>query len=674
MSLQSAMGQFNVGTRIYAGFLVVLALLAVVAGVSYNGIGRIDDGFDDYASISDNTALNLTIDRNFTGLRRNMQGFATTGRESFAKRAGELEVRLEKDVGQSIEQTRNQERLANLKRIKELLAQYRTNRLKVVELRTKGDKILNEVAVPAGDEMAKLLGDLADKTEASRGWESGTPVRRVEVQVMRARLSVLRFVTSGDPKLVDVVKENIAASKKVLAATISSEESDFNRKVLETVQALLPKYEGAFSEMSAAILERSKIVDEVNAAIGGEIAKLLEATVASQRKAMDENFVETNALITDTKGLATTTSVVAAVAGLLAAWLIASGITGPVRAMTEAMTRLAGGDKTVSIPATGNRDEIGDMAKAVQVFKDNAIKVDRMAAEAEEQKKRAEIEKKKAMNDLADNFEASVKGIVNGVSSAATEMQATAQSMSAISEETSRQATTVAAAAEQASANVQTVSAAAEELSSSISEISRQVNQAARVSRSAMDEARRTDEMVQGLATAADRIGEVVKLINDIASQTNLLALNATIEAARAGDAGKGFAVVANEVKSLANQTGRATEEISQQIGAVQNATKDAVAAIQGITGTISEVSEISSNIASAVEEQGAATKEIARNVDQAAVGTQEVSKNISGVTSASEEAGQSANEVLGAAGELSRQSEHLRKEVDSFIGRIRAA
>ena len=274
---------------------------------------------------------------------------------------------------------------------------------------------------------------------------------------------------------------------------------------------------------------------------------------------------------------------------------------------------------------------------------------------------------------LADNFEANIKAIVETVSSSSTELQGSAQSMSSTAEETSRQATAVAAASEEASTNVQTVASAAEELSKSVEEVGRQVGQSNKIAQSAVEEAQKTNEKVQGLAEAAQKIGEVVNLINDIASQTNLLALNATIEAARAGEAGKGFAVVASEVKSLANQTAKATEEIAAQIGAIQSATADAVSAIQGIGSTIGEISEIATTITEAVQQQGSATTEIAANVNQAASGTQEVSQNISGVTQAASETGEAATQVLAAANELSQQSEMLRDQVDSFLVEIRA-
>ena len=275
--------------------------------------------------------------------------------------------------------------------------------------------------------------------------------------------------------------------------------------------------------------------------------------------------------------------------------------------------------------------------------------------------------------EMADNFESNVKTVVESVASASTEMEMSARTLSATAEEASSQSTAVAAASEEASTNVQTVAAAAEQLAQSVEEVGRQVQQSSTIASNAVSEAQKTNEEVEGLATAAEKIGEVVGLINDIASQTNLLALNATIEAARAGDAGKGFAVVATEVKSLADQTATATEDISSQISAIQSATENAVKAIKGISGTIGELSEISSAIASAVEEQSAATREIAQSVEQAAAGTADVSQNITGVTSGAQQTGDASAQVLEAASELSKQAETLRSQVDGFLVEVRS-
>ncbi|MBF0373180.1 MAG: methyl-accepting chemotaxis protein [Alphaproteobacteria bacterium] len=320
------------------------------------------------------------------------------------------------------------------------------------------------------------------------------------------------------------------------------------------------------------------------------------------------------------------------------------------------------------------RDEFGVIAKALGQFHENLLEVDRLAAEQERIKARAGEERHRILMGLAEEMEQRVGSVVHTVSAAATQMRSTAEAMSGTAHQTSTRAMAVASAAEQASGNVQTVAAAAEELSSSIREIARQVAQSSQVSRGAAEEATLANDRVKGLAGSAQRIGEVVNLINDIAAQTNLLALNATIEAARAGEAGKGFAVVANEVKHLANQTAKATDEIAQQIAGVQSESESAVKAIASIAGTVARLNEIAGAIASAVEQQNAATQEIARNVQQASAGTNEVSANIASVNEAAAESGEAANQVLDAAGDLSRQAEFLDTQVQKVVEHLRAA
>ncbi|MGC2856137.1 methyl-accepting chemotaxis protein [Novispirillum sp. DQ9] len=515
----------------------------------------------------------------------------------------------------------------------------------------------------------------------------GAQLRREAVAMNRGEF---RIAVEPTEEQIRVVSGQIDESRVRLEDMLRKARATATDAQVGQLQAV----DTAYAAYRASLEATLKVAREHGAAVTmSEAQRLIQAEARSSRAAAIalEEALTAYADYADRKaarlsqeasaaGSAASTLMIAVAAlgvvgGLGIGWSLATfGVSRPIRAAVACLKRLASGDTAVDVYGVGRGDEIGQIAEAMETFKANLIHTREMEAEAERQKAKAAADQKAALNRMADSFEANVRGVVEAVSSASLQMKGSAQSMSAIAEEATRQATAVSAASEQASANVQTVASASEELAASVDEIGRQVTEAARIASQAVDEAEHNREIVQGLAGAADRIGEVIGLITDIASQTNLLALNATIEAARAGDAGKGFAVVANEVKALANQTARATDDIRQQITSVQGATQEAVRAIDMVTKTIARISEISQGIASAVEEQNAATREIARNVEEAAVGTQEVSSNIVGVTEAAGSAGSTAHEVEQAADSLSQQSGVLTREVDRFIATVRQA
>jgi methyl-accepting chemotaxis protein len=410
-----------------------------------------------------------------------------------------------------------------------------------------------------------------------------------------------------------------------------------------------------FSQSTAAIDE----VIALSALASQEAARLAEAAQRSSLQTLVLN------------GFLMAFSLLLAVATL---WMVISRIIRSLGQMTAAMSELAGGQTSVVVPCSDRRDEMGSMARALLVFKENAVRVQTMQAEREALEKTARQEKIAEMARLADAFEGTVGEIIETVTAASTQLEASAGTVTTTAVRAQELATMVAAASEEASTNVQSVASASEQMASSVNEISRQVQASSKIAGEAVEQARKTHDRVNDLSSAANRIGDVVELINTVAGQTNLLALNATIEAARAGEAGRGFAVVASEVKALAEQTAKATEEIRKQISDIQNATQDSVHAIEEIGVTIGRISEISSTIASAVEEQGAATQEVARNVQQAALGTQQVASNITDVQRGATETGAASSQMLTSAQSLSSESGRLKREVGKFLDTVRAA
>ncbi|MGE5514677.1 MAG: methyl-accepting chemotaxis protein [Bacteroidota bacterium] len=537
---------------------------------------------------------------------------------------------------------------------------------------------LNEFSIPrriAGGFALVLILLVVVAILGGRGMDSGRVAIDVYSDVAEAALQIKdadarfeelrRHVISGD---YDKTDDTLRQIEKIIVETAPVAGTPELTASLKSVTPILERYRATLNQLRAGQGQMGELI-----AVGNTAQQRIDDIEDKQLTFLRGMEEDAKTLAVRSEWADGLISAAALAFGTLVAWIIGAGIARPLKAMTSAMRTLADGDLETVIPTANGKDEVAAMAEALEVFKTNSHR--RLELEAAS---RAEAERRTRRQDKVDQlttaFDARATQLVRTAADTASGLSNTATGMSAAADQTSRQATAVAAAATQASTNVETVAAAAEELAASIGEIGRQVSHSNEISRRAADEAKRTDGDVQELATTVSRIGEVVSLINDIASQTNLLALNATIEAARAGEAGKGFAVVANEVKSLANQTARATEEIGTQINAVQNQTKTVVDAIRSIGAVIDEVSSIAQAIAAAVEQQSAATQEIARNVEQAAAGTSEVSTTIAGVQQAAGETGAAAGTVLDAARLLANQASELRQTVDQFLADVKGA
>lgn len=470
----------------------------------------------------------------------------------------------------------------------------------------------------------------------------------------------IEALESGAQQLIAMADNS---DKKSLATTIESQIGPLAQGIeVDLVQLI---------ESNASLEDFAKIddiIDEFGEGMDEALATFEGLSVADGETAIEH--VQSSLMFASNGSLIAYVMSLIVVGGSL--FFIGKSIISPINSMTNSMSHLAKGDTSVDIPAQDNNDEIGQMAQAVQVFKDNAIERIRLEEEQATAKERTERENRESRNQLANQFETSIGTVVTALTQASGEMKSSVVSMVEATKSADEKADNVSTASGAASQNVETVAAAAEELTASISEIARQVGRASEIAGRAVDQAEVTNDQVRDLAQAANKIGEVVSLITDIAEQTNLLALNATIEAARAGEAGKGFAVVASEVKNLANQTAKATDDISSQVGDIQKATEQAVGAINDIGETIREIDEIGTTVSVAMEEQGIATQEIASNVEQASGATRGVSENIGGVKVAIGEAGQRASTVLSASEVVAEQSDGLKLEIDRFLADIR--
>jgi methyl-accepting chemotaxis protein len=662
---------FRIRGRLYGGFAILLVFCAGLAGFAVMQLTALRDQVDLLGLQSSNAIRASEIATELQAIRRGILRYTFDQDEASFAESDKRLAHVAELLDQAVATTRSEERKAAYRIAVKDIADLKNKRAEL------GDTVKQMLAgrnllFVEGDKMA---ADVQKFVEAAAGTPFAHDANMLESKVLLVRVANWRTLATRDAKGFATFKASVGKAQAQIAVLENLDLSPELASILATVKSGVVKYAEAFDKTGPDLVRGDDLYYHSITPVIVDAVGQMDKTKESIGKAFDKTNTETRDLISTTITMQELVAGLAVLLGLAIAFLIARGIIRPLAGLTAGMKELASGNFGVILPGLDRKDEVGDMAQAVETFKVKAE--DKAREEAETKIKQDEVlarQRKAEMARMADDFESAVGQIVATVSSASTQLEASAGTLTATAERAQELTGVVASASEEASANVQSVASATEELTSSVNEISRQVQESARMASEAVGQARGTTERVSELSKAASRIGDVVELINTIAGQTNLLALNATIEAARAGEAGRGFAVVASEVKALAEQTAKATGEIGQQINGIQAATEDSVNAIKEISGTIERLSEISSTIAAAVEEQGAATQEISRNVQQAAQGTQQVSSNVADVQRGATETGSASSQVLSAAQTLSADSGRLRLEVGRFLDSVRAA
>jgi methyl-accepting chemotaxis protein len=658
--------------KVMLGFSVVLAITAISMGIAYLGFERVSSGVATYRNSVAEADLARNIDRELISYRGLARYYVVTGNEDDAAAALAVEPKLKDAISQAMKDTTNSARLDQVTRLGREFQTFSKIFADILKVKRESAQVAKNQLARSANMLRYKLDDLPSnaRDEEIQGIQFG--IKKVIDQFQAVTALANNFVVNSDQTVASSALARLVFVENALHAVSSTDEKIV--QALKEASTLFEEYRQAL----AKLIENSKSVAELVAQLNESAAAIVKGAGAMKGDLVSEQRrleAESDATVAQTERLILMLAAGGFLLGGVLAVLLGKGISRPMIEMCKAMRKLAGGNFEIVLPGLGRKDELGEMAAAVEEFKMQAIaKAERDAAAQDAQNRASSAARRAELIRFADEFEAAVGSIVSNVSASAVQLEEAAGTLTRTADTTQSLSTQVAGASEEASSNMQSVATATEELSASVDEIGRRVRDSNRIAEAAVLQAQQTDDRIGKLSRAAQEIGDVVKLITAIAEQTNLLALNATIEAARAGDAGRGFAVVAAEVKSLASQTAKATDEISSHISGMQGATQESVAAIKEIGGTIGQISSIASAIASAVEQQSGATQEIARNVQSVAQGTHQAAANIMQVNRGASETGIASGEVLNSAKTLSSESLRLREELERFMGNIRAA
>jgi methyl-accepting chemotaxis protein len=658
--------------KIMLGFAIVLAISVASLGIAYLGFEHVSAGVASYRNSVSEADLARNIDRELTSYQALARYYVVTGKEDDGKAALTAEAGLKDAIDRSMKGTANPARLDQVRRLATEFGTFAGIFADILKVKSDSALVAQNQLTRGGTMLRYKLDDLASKASEAELPAVELGVKQVATQYLAVTGLANTFVVNSDLAVATSALARLKFVENSLQAISSTDEKIVLG--LKEASGMLTAYRQAFS----TLVENAKSVDQLTTEMAKSTTAIMQGSSALKADLLSDQRrleSESDAIIGETEHLIVMLAAGSFLLGTVLALLLGRGISRPMTAMCQAMRELANGKFDVVLPGLGRKDELGEMAGAVEEFKLQAIaKAERDAAAQDNQNRANSAARRTELIRFADEFETAVGAIVSNVSASAVQLESAAGTLTRTAETTQSLSSHVAGASEEASSNIQSVASATEELSTSVDEIGRRVRESSQIAEAAVLQAQQTDARIGKLSRAAQQIGDVVKLITAIAEQTNLLALNATIEAARAGEAGRGFAVVASEVKSLASQTAKATDEISSHISGMQGATQESVAAIKEIGGTIAQISNIASTIAGAVEQQSSATQEIARSVQHVAQGTHEAAANIVQVNRGATETGSASADVLNSARTLSTESTRLREELARFMSNIRAA